>query len=180
VTDYTEAAFVASLKTNDPAGPWLVVRGNTPEELISNLTAVGTHGLAGVVAAAAANVGAEWVAEKQGAAQATTAAVQQVQQAVAPQQPQNVVPFPQQQQQQGNVAGGSETDRWGNTYTYGHPQAPSTAHGPAVLKSGTSREGKAYQQWLDPRDPKIPSVYQKNGKDKPFDLWSGEFVKGRV
>lgn len=44
----------------------------------------------------------------------------------------------------------SETDKWGNSWTYNIPGAPSCAHGVRVQKKGTSQAGKAYTGWACP------------------------------
>jgi hypothetical protein len=46
-----------------------------------------------------------------------------------------------------------------------------------VKKSATSQSGRAYQAWIDPRSPEIPSVYKANGKEKPADLMEPEFIR---
>lgn len=44
----------------------------------------------------------------------------------------------------------SETDKWGNSWTYNIPGAPSCAHGVRVQKKGTSQAGKSYTGWACP------------------------------
>lgn len=43
-------------------------------------------------------------------------------------------------------------DRWGNSWTYGLPQAPALpdGRGQYVLKQGRSKAGKPYKGWFDP------------------------------
>lgn len=57
------------------------------------------------------------------------------------------VPPPAQAQPEGVR---TVTDRWGNQWTYGRPDAPVCAHGTMVLKKGTSKAGKSYVGWFDP------------------------------
>jgi hypothetical protein len=164
------AALTATLKAG--AGhdaPWLVVRANNPAELAQRLNAVIDGTVTGPLVAAAQVLAAEY-----GGAGAPAPA----------RQPQQTFQQPQAQnqgfQQQAPAApqggGQVETDRWGGTYEHGRPDAPQTMHGPKVLKRATSQAGKPYAQWLDPRDPKIPSVYQANGKTPPHDLIAPEFA----
>ena len=43
-------------------------------------------------------------------------------------------------------------DKWGNTWTYGLPDAPATPDGQRyILKSGKSKAGSAYSGWFDYR-----------------------------
>lgn len=74
--------------------------------------------------------------------------------------------------------GGSETDKWGNAWEYGRPDAPATPRGPAVLKTGMSRDNKQYKRWEDPA--KGPRWYaSRQPKPQDHELWPGEFFKGR-
>ena len=43
-------------------------------------------------------------------------------------------------------------DRYGNEWTYGHPDAPALpdGRGKYAKKKGTSKAGKAYVGWFDP------------------------------
>lgn len=43
-------------------------------------------------------------------------------------------------------------DKWGNEWTYGHPDAPNLpdGRGKYARKRGTSQAGKAYTGWFDP------------------------------
>jgi len=43
-------------------------------------------------------------------------------------------------------------DRWGNTWVYGHPDAPALpdGRGSYARKTGTSKTGKQYTGWFDP------------------------------
>lgn len=44
------------------------------------------------------------------------------------------------------------TDRWGNVWTYGHPDAPALPDGRGnyARKRGTSKTGRTYTGWFDP------------------------------
>jgi hypothetical protein len=164
------AALTATLKAG--AGydaPWLVVRADTPTELARRLNAVIDGTVTGPLVAAAQVLANEY----SGGAPAPTQQPQQTFQ----QPPAQNQGFQQQQAPAAPQGGGQvETDRWGGTYEHGRPDAPQTMHGPKVLKRATSQAGKPYAQWLDPRDPKIPSVYQANGKTPPPDLIAPEFA----
>lgn len=79
---------------------------------------------------------------------------------------------------QGAPAGATiESDRWGNSYEIGRPDAPMTQYGPAVLKHGKSQAGKPYKRWIDPRSKVIPSVYASGVRSDPADLWPGDWAK---
>jgi hypothetical protein len=165
------AALTATLKAG--AGydaPWLVVRANNPAELAQRLNAVIDGSITGPLVAAAQVLAAEY-----GGAGAPAPARQPQQTFQQP--PAQNQGFQQPAPQAAPQGGGQvETDRWGGTYEHGRPDAPQTMHGPKVLKRATSQAGKPYAQWLDPRDPKIPSVYQANGKTPPHDLIAPEFA----
>jgi hypothetical protein len=159
------APLTATLKAG--AGfdaPWLVVRANNPAELAQRLNAVIDGTVTGPLVAAA-----QVLANEYSGAAPTPA--QQPQQTFQQPPAQNQAPAAPQ------GGGQVETDRWGGTYEHGRPDAPQTMYGPKVLKRATSQAGKPYAQWLDPRDPKIPSVYQANGKTPPPDLIPAEFAR---
>lgn len=64
-------------------------------------------------------------------------------------------------------------DKYGNTFEFNHPAAPITPQGlTAVLKRGTSKQGKSYARWEDPRGRWIPG---NTGPD-PADKWEGDFA----
>lgn len=68
----------------------------------------------------------------------------------APQQP-PVDPWagiPQQQAPPQQATGGQVTDRYGNRYQIGLPNAPLCQHGPMVYKNGRSQAGKDYEGWF--------------------------------
>ena len=71
----------------------------------------------------------------------------------------------------------TETDRWGNSFELGHPEAPLTPHGPAVLKRGKSQSGNLYAQWVDPRAKAVPSNYARGVRQDPPDVWPAEFAR---
>jgi hypothetical protein len=169
------AALTATLKAG--AGydaPWLVVRANNPAELAQRLNAVIDGSITGPLVAAAQVLAAEY-----GGAGAPAPA-RQPQQTFQQPQAQNQG-FGQQAPQQAAAAqqggGQVETNKWGATYEWNAPGAPQTMHGPKVKKSATSQSGRAYQAWIDPRSPEIPSVYKANGKEKPADLMEPEFIR---
>jgi hypothetical protein len=169
------APLTATLKAG--AGfdaPWLVVRANNPAELAQRLNAVIDGTVTGPLVAAAQVLASEY----SGAAPTPAQQPQQTFQ----QPPAQNQGFQQQQAPQAAPAapqggGQVETDRWGGTYEHGRADAPQTMYGPKVLKRATSQAGKPYAQWLEPRDPKIPSVYQANGKTPPPDLIPAEFAR---
>lgn len=162
------APLTATLKAG--AGydaPWLVVRANNPAELAQRLNAVIDGTVTGPLVAAAQVLASEY----SGAAPAPAQQPQQTFQ----QPPAQNQGFGQQQAPQAAPAapqggGQVETDRWGGQYIHNHPAAPPTMYGPKVLRKWQDQQGKQRAMWLDPRDPKIPSVYQANGKTPPPDL----------
>lgn len=175
-----DAKYTATLKAG--AGydaPWLVVRADTPDEMVQALRDAYST-LSAPLAATAQVLQAEWSgsvpaapaphANNHGFQQQPSAGHANSAQGMASSQPASTA-APQ-------AGGNTEEDRWGGTYEHNHPQAPATPWGPKVLKRATSQAGKRYAQWIDPRDPKIPSVYKANGKDKPADLLGAEFANG--
>jgi hypothetical protein len=164
------AALTATLKAG--AGydaPWLVVRANNPAELAQRLNAVIDGTVTGPLVAAAQVLANEY----SGGAPAPAQQPQTFQQPPAQNQG-----FQQQQAPAAPQGGGQvETNKWGATYEWNAPGAPQTMHGPKVKKSATSQSGRAYQAWIDPRSPEIPSVYKANGKEKPADLMEPEFIR---
>lgn len=79
-----------------------------------------------------------------------------------------------------SASGGKvETDKFDNTYEFGHPKAPATPHGPAVLKTWKERSGKTRKSWVDPRT--APSGYGTYGAiaddDKAFGKWGKDAEK---
>src|SRR5690606_7071004 len=143
---------------------------NNPAELAQRLNAVIDGTVTGPLVAAAQVLANEYSGGAPAPAQQPQQTFQQ-----PPAQNQG---FQQQQTPTAPQGGGQvETDRWGGTYEHGRPDAPQTMHGPKVLKRAISQAGKPYAQWLEPRDPKIPSVYQANGKTPPPDLIPAEFAR---
>jgi hypothetical protein len=66
------------------------------------------------------------------------------------------------------------TDRFGNSYYQGHPKAPLTPRGPALLKFATSREGKPYAVFVDPC-----KGTQFRGDRKPADMLADDYNAAR-
>ena len=190
-----EAMVQVNLKSGVGYDATLInVYAKTPDELVTLLNAVKQH--APLIAEAQAVVKLSHGIEVQQGSVQSQQEVPAQQGFSVPQMP-NVGPPPTQQDNAGWGApqqqqappqwsqpaqyqsdGGPETDKWGNTWEYGRPDAPATPRGPAVLKSGTSREGKGYKRWEDPA--KGPRWYaQRQPKVDDSQLWPGEFFKGR-
>lgn len=156
------------LKGNTPAAPWWVIEG-TPAEILFQIEEV-----FGIVASGpsdfpfvVAKAREAWAAEVEVSATLGATPV-----AGATASPAQAAAGPAQRT-------GTETDKWGNTYEWGHPKAPLTPSGaPAVLKRGRSQQGKDYAKWIDPRDKYIPSVYASGQKVNPPDLWPGDWARG--
>lgn len=174
-----QAASNVTLK--HPTGPWWTIYG-TAGEIVQQIGQVFPHLTQGAQATdfpvIVAQASAEW-AQVVGATSQTpaTQTQQTFGQPAASQHAQAVNTV--QNAVQGTVQGGGtiETDPWGGTYEHGHPKAPQTPFGPKVLKRAKSQAGNMYAQWLDPRDPKIPSVYAAMGKTKPDGYIEPEFAK---
>ena len=66
----------------------------------------------------------------------------------APQQYQQAAPHQAPVAPQGGVE--VEVDKWGGRWTYGHPQAPQTQRGPAVIREWQAQSGKMMKRWADP------------------------------
>ncbi|MEW1959805.1 hypothetical protein [Kineococcus sp. NPDC059986] len=66
------------------------------------------------------------------------------------------------------------TDRYGNRYYSGHPKAPMTNRGPALLKFATSQQGKPYAVFVDPC-----KGTQFRGDRKPADLFPDDYNTAR-
>lgn len=179
MTDTTDAPYVVTLKAGASYdSPWIVVRGDTADEVKDRLRDLWSGEVAAAVVATASAFLNTWATEKGGPS--PEGAVDNVVRAVSGtvvNDPVGNSPAPSTPAPQA-AAAGVETDRWGNTYEHNHPKAPETGYGPKVLKRGLSREGnKPYAQWLDPRDPKIPSVYARR-EPKPVDLFDTELARG--
>jgi hypothetical protein len=63
-------------------------------------------------------------------------------------------------------------DKWGGRWTYGHPQAPQTQRGPAIIREWKAQSGKMMKRWADPaagprwfaeRKPKVEKEQQWPG-----------------
>lgn len=148
----TESNFSFTTKVN---GDLFTVRGNTAEEFDANLTAAIISGLHDKAAALIEAINGT-------ARERVTPTIQQ-EQPVAP-----ITAAPA-------APSGLEIlqDRWGNKYTYGHPDAPDLGDGRGkyIQKSGVSKAGKPYIAWVDPiKGPKparpgaseAPPIYLNN------------------
>lgn len=174
---YTEAPFVVTLKGGgNAAAPWIVVRGDTADEVEQRLRDVYKLGPAAIATAEAfAN---EYTADNP---QAPSPAVHVVASGLdgqvmssTPTSPAPSAPAPQAQ---GAPAGVTvEEGRWGDRYEHNLPNAPQTQYGPAVKKTAKAKSGKFYSRWIDPRDKSIPSVYASGQRENPADLWEGSFA----
>ena len=184
---YTEAPFVVTLKGDgNHAAPWIVVRGETAEEVEARLRDVYKLGPAAIATAAAFSN--EYKAENPGvstpapwdnpqvasAAQAVAAGLGGTLAAEFPTSPAPQGSAPQAQAAPGGVT--VEEDKWGGRYEHNLPNAPQTQWGPAVKKTAKAKSGKFYSRWIDPRDKSIPSVYASGQRDNPADLWEGSFA----
>ena len=178
----TEAPFSVTVKAGTAQyAPQFTIRADSADELLSRLISLDPD---------VASLGDE-ISIKDAAASfaagviATWAKVSSVLE--------GVVPTPARLTAQGGGAGASqasaptapandgslrvEEDKWGGKYTHNHPKAPPTPYGTSVLREWTAQSGKKMARWVDPRDPKIPSVYAVNGKDAPADLGEGDWAK---
>jgi hypothetical protein len=130
-------SFTGKLNSTD----LFTVRGNSVSEFSANMTAA-------IEAIASATALQQSLNNRSGGASggafaASAAAVQELQDA-------GLNPTP--------VAAGSPQaievimDRYGNEWTYGHPDAPALpdGRGKYAKKKGTSKAGKAYVGWFDP------------------------------
>jgi hypothetical protein len=160
--------------------PQITVRGGTVQELVDrlyelqpDLAAAGDLPVADLVAAFGVSVVDRWAQ----AAKALEGVVLTPAKPAAPTQ-REVNPNghnPAAPSSDGLVT--VEEDKWGGKYTHNHPKAPPTPYGTSVLREWTAQSGKRMARWVDPRDPKIPSVYATNGKDAPADLGEGDWAK---
>jgi hypothetical protein len=176
----TEAPLSTTFKTGTAQyAPQITVRGDSVQELLDRLielqpelATVTDVTAADLVAAFGASVVASWAT----AAKALEGVVPTpgkpapVQREVNPNGHQTAAP-------DNDGAFRKEEDKWGGVYTHNHPKAPPTPYGTSVLREWTAQSGKKMARWVDPRDPKIPSVYAVNGKDAPADLGEGDWAK---
>ena len=137
----SEANFSFTTKVN---GDLLTVRGDTAADFQNNLDAFllsdvlldkvrafAADAAGGSMTAAEATVNAAF---NNGTATANPAVA-------APAAPQGVAPGPEPVE--------TLTDKWGNTWTYGLPNAPQSINGLMVLKEGRAKSGKPYKGWFD-------------------------------
>ena len=145
----TEAKISVSIKTQN--GSILTVRGDDPAEFYQSLQ--GLQGALGNILTAERTI-------LTGEVDATAAAVAVVQAAIPGSQVINsitgeVTPAPASPVTPAPAAlTRTETDRFGNVYTFAHPEAElhQCKHGPRVLKSGRSKAGKQYTAWACKED----------------------------
>lgn len=171
------SALTVTLKGGgDYNAPWIVVRADDPNEMERYLTAVKER-LTAAVSDAARAFHAIWnVADGLGAT--SVQAAPQDQAPAASESPWDAAPAAQSAAPAQAAEPKRETNKFGNTYEWGHPKAPMTPAGQAVLKRATSRAGKPYARWIDPRSKEIPSVYESGVRQDPPDLWPGDFANG--
>lgn len=170
------SALTVTLKGGgDYNAPWIVVRADDPNEMERYLAAVKER-LTAAVSDAARAFHAIWnVADGLGATSVQPAP--QGQAPAAQESPWDAAPAAQSAAPAAQEPK-RETNKFGNTYEWGHPKAPMTPAGQAVLKRATSRAGKPYARWIDPRSKEIPSVYDSGVRQDPPDLWPGDFANG--
>jgi hypothetical protein len=178
----TEAPVSVTFKTGTAQySPQITVRGNTVQEVVDrlfelqpDLAAAGDLPVADLIASFGVSVVDRW-------AKAATALEGVV---LTPAKPNSAVPASIGGQAPQSFAsapesGGAyrvEEDKWGGKYTHNHPKAPPNPYGTSVLREWTAQSGKKMARFVDPRDPKIPSVYATNGKDAPADLGEGSWA----
>lgn len=128
----TERVFSFTTKIN---GDLFTVGGATAEEFDNNLTAAIIGGLHDKAAALQEVIHGTAAIENTAQVVERHAAPATVEHAAPPQVGLEVV-----------------KDRWGNAFTYGHPDAPDLpdGRGKYIQKSGTSKAGKPYTVWVDP------------------------------
>lgn len=174
--DLAEAPLTVTVK-GDGQPPWIVVRGTTPEEVNERLSDVVDAGTVDLATAAGRSLTA---AARGEAAPVAPRPVTPTAPAAAQHSPavQRVVEhLDGQVVEQQTFAAASPSgepelvgpDRFGRYFEFGHPQAPQTAHGPAVLMHATGQSGKPYSRWLDPRAKAVPGNYEKGLRSDPVD-----------
>lgn len=178
-TTTTEAPVSVTFKTGTAQySPQITVRGNTVQEVVDrlfelqpDLAAAGDLPVADLIASFGVSVVDRW-------AKAATALEGVV---LTPARPvANSASRPSGVDAGSVTTDGAlrvEEDKWGGKYTHNHPKAPPTPYGTSVLREWTAQSGKKMARWVDPRDPKIPSVYATNGKDAPADLGEGGWAQ---
>lgn len=166
-----DSKIVVTLKADGNA-PWIVVRGDTPEETSALLNSIGETGLIGTVVIAQQELHGVFAANVGVGATPTQVVTTPQAPPTSPAPSTPVAPA-----QAAPTSGRRDTDKWGRTYTEGVANAPMSPFGPAVLKDAKNREGKPYQQWIDPRLKEIPWNYAAGVRSDPADKWAGEFVR---
>lgn len=171
------SALTVTLKGGgDFNAPWIVVRADDPNEMEHYLTGVKDR-LTTAVSDAARAFHAIWsVTDGLGASSVQPAPAAEAPTATA--SPWDAAPAAPAAPAAQAGSDEPEVNKYGNTYEWAHPKAPMTPAGQAVLKRATSRAGKPYARWIDPRSKEIPSVYAAGARQDPPDLWPGDFANG--
>lgn len=125
----SESNFSVTVKT--AKGSLLTVRGDTIAEATMNLQQA-------VINELAANVAMLEESAIGGSAAPTPVQVQAAPVAVS--------------EEYGGSGMEVQKDRWGNSYTYNHPDAPALpdGRGPYILKDWTTKSGDRKRAWVDP------------------------------
>ncbi|MBX6421838.1 MAG: hypothetical protein IRZ06_12655 [Nevskia sp.] len=145
------APFVATIKAGGPDGPWLVIRGDTADQLASRLHEMIESDLADLTVAATSTLRGVWNAVT--ILGGTVETPRRTQQTPPPPQPQPTPPPPPPTPQQAAPTAPQQerVDKWGNHYTWGVPGAPACPHGTRVRKAGTRKDGTPFTAWLCPQ-----------------------------
>ena len=144
----TEANYSFTTKLN---GDLFTVRGNTIDEFVNHL--VDAHAALGAVRSLQGMPAMNTPATHEEAAYVISAA------GMNPQVIQTSTPSIE-----------VVRDKWGNEWTYGHPDAPDLPDGRGryAKKKGTSKAGKDYTGWFDPA--KGPKPFQP-GAHEAETIW---------
>jgi hypothetical protein len=145
----TEKNYVVNVKTTK--GTIVTARGDSAEELISNVNALVAQGAADAIATLEQVLtGATPVPPSNSAIDTVVASLGGT---VVSEEPIAAPPaFAPVPPPVSATPSGPETvtDPWGNQWTYGRPDAPSCPNGPMVLKRGINQAGKPYVGFFDP------------------------------
>jgi hypothetical protein len=160
--------------------PWVVVRAETPQDLLQRLNALGSLGILARVTEVARELHGVYAADQGLRPSATVVVPDPVQ--PQPPIPQAFVAQPVTSNGWGNTPvppgyqapppqGGyqpvqpqqaqagqpfTKEDRYGNTFVYNDPAAPMCQRGAMVLATRTSKAKKPYTMWLDPAHKACP------------------------
>lgn len=140
----SEKNYVVNVKTSK--GTIVTARGDSAEELISNINALVAEGAGDAIATLEAVLtGMPSVSPSYNAVDAVVNALGGTVMSEAP----AFAPVPPPVSA---VPTGPETvtDKWGSQWVYGRPDAPLCPNGPMVLKRGTNQAGKPYVGFFDP------------------------------